>query len=81
MRKILITLDALKGCELADKVKKLREEGLSDKQITERLNISSKVLNNYTPYSKTIYNDNLSQNAKRIKKHRESKKAPDNEAR
>lgn len=72
-RKILITHDKLEGCEMADKVKTLLAEGLTVKDIAGKLKVSEKLVNNYIPYTKTIYGDEPSANALRIRKHRSNK--------
>lgn len=77
-RKILITHDKLDGCEMADKVKVLLADGLTVKEIADKLKVSQKLVSNYTPYMKTIYGEEPSPNALRIRKHR-SKQSPNGE--
>lgn len=54
-RKILITAGVYSS-ETYDKIKELRAEGKSDWEIMDRVDISKKVLNSYTPYKKGLYN-------------------------
>ena len=71
VRKILIDADIYKT-PLSIKIKKLHQEGRSIAEIGEILKVSTKTIHAYLPYSKVVYKiDDLSDNAKRIKKHRE----------
>lgn len=74
--KILVTAGVYSS-ETYDKVKEMRESGKSDWEIMDRLNLSKKALNIYTPYKKGIYNlDNPTENALRVRKHRKHKGEP-----
>lgn len=54
-RKILITAGVYTS-ETYDKIKELRAEGKSDWEIMDRIDISKKALNSYTPYKRGLYN-------------------------
>lgn len=71
-RKILITVGVYSS-ETYDKIKELRSEGKSDLEIMDRIDISPKVLNSYTPYKKGLYNlsdESASSNALAIRNFR-----------
>lgn len=70
IRKILITNNLYKD-SLYDVIKNYLEQGKNIDDIAELLGVSKKVVNSYMPYVKCIYNYNLSDNAKRIKKYKE----------
>lgn len=71
--KILIT-EGVYTNETYDRIKDMRENGKSDWEIMDRLDINKNTLNMYTPYKKAIYNlDNASVNAKRIRKSRQKR--------
>ena len=68
--KILVTAGTYEN-ETYTQVKRLRELGLSDAEITSELGIGRATLNDYTPYTKGIYGlNNPTENAKRIRKSR-----------
>lgn len=69
IRKVLIDKGLWEN-ELSRKIKELRYEGASDKDIIEKLGITSKTLNNYSEYQKTIYNFKKTKNAKNISNYR-----------
>lgn len=71
--KCLITVNIYPS-ETAQKIMAMRDKEMTEREISERLGISLKALNKYTPYSKVIYNDNPSENAVTIKRCRERKK-------
>ncbi|BAL84751.1 hypothetical protein SELR_pSRC401000 (plasmid) [Selenomonas ruminantium subsp. lactilytica TAM6421] len=74
VRKILITEGAVRY-ERTDELTKLMQQGLSIEQAAERLGISTKLANNYIPYSKGEYrSDSPTLNALRIRKCLERKK-------
>lgn len=73
IRKILIT-NNLWANELSDKIKQYIGQGKTEGEISKLLGISEKVINDYAPYSKGIYDYKPSQNALNIKKYRDKKK-------
>lgn len=72
-RKILISHCAFEGSEIADKVADLQAQGLPADAIAERLKTSVKHINNYMPYTKSIYGDEPSENALKIRRSRAKK--------
>lgn len=75
VRKILITVGVYSS-ETYDKIKELRAEGKSDWKIMDRIDISPKALNSYTPYKKGLYNlseESASRNALAIRSLRKRK--------
>lgn len=73
--KILVTV-GIYSSDTYDKVKEMREEGKSNWEIMDRLDINAKTLNDYTPYKKGIYNltNDASKNAERVRAFRKRKK-------
>ena len=59
--------------DTARAIKKMRDKAMTESEIAEYLGVSVKSLDKYTPYTKTIYNDNPSANANRIRKYRQNK--------
>ena len=60
IRKLLVTGGVYSfekdGVDLVEEIARLREEGLSDGEIKEKLSISRSLLNALTPYKKGVYN-------------------------
>gem|GEM_PF-2157924 len=73
VKKILITCGEYET-PTSIQINKLREQGYTPEQIKDKHKISKATVNMYTPYEKAVYNDNLSENAKRIAKSRNKKK-------
>lgn len=72
--KILVTAGVYTS-ETYDLIKKLRERGLTDEEISAKYGFSKSTMNDYTPYKKGIYNsDTPSQNAENIRTYRKNKK-------
>lgn len=72
--KLLVTAGVYTS-DTYDKIKNMREEGKTEEEIANKLNLGKKAMNDYTPYKKGVYNsENLTENAKRIRKSREKRK-------
>lgn len=70
VRKALITTGAYTS-DLSVIIADLRENGLSNKQIAEKLHVSSSTVDAHSPYTKGSYYDvNPTKNALAIRKHR-----------
>lgn len=65
--------------DTARAIKKMRDKAMTESEIAKSLGVSVKSLDKYTPYTKTIYNDNPSENAKRIRRSRNKKQNEDDE--
>lgn len=76
IRKILITKDLWEN-ELAKKVKIHLSQGKTEKEISELLGVSEKVVNDYAPYSKGVYNWKPSKNALYLKEYHKKEKNND----
>lgn len=74
IRKILITKN-LWSNDISKKIGQYLSEGKTQKEISDLLNVSAKVVNSYAPYDKGIYNYKQSQNALNIKKCRDKNKS------
>lgn len=73
VRKVLIT-EGIWTSPRIEMIMSLREAGLNDREIAEKLHISISCVNNNSPYSKGTYLEiEKSLNAQRIKKCREKK--------
>lgn len=70
VRKLLIT-KGVYSTPLADKIANLHAQGLTSKEIEDKLKMSRAAVNSYLPYEKAIYGDQLSENARRIRKSRD----------
>ena len=73
VRKILIT-NGVWTNDIVEKIKVMRENGVSDSDIMQSLNMTQKTFNNYIPYSKSVYSFNMSENARRIAECRNKKR-------
>lgn len=72
VRKILITLGEYSNKQ-SELIGKLYDEGKSEDEIAEHLNISPSTVNSYLPYSKGEYlAENPTPNAQRIRKYRKN---------
>lgn len=73
-RKLLITAGVIQP-EITRQIIFYRKNGLTDKQISEKLGIKVRTLNGYMPYKRLIYNQlTRSTNAERISAWRKRKK-------
>lgn len=71
-RKILVSMGINLTSKVASQIMALYKNGYSENEIADIMNLSVKYINSYLPYSRGIYNsENLSDNAKRIKKCRQ----------
>lgn len=68
-RKLLITSDTY-STPLIDKVNKLQQQGFTVPEIAKKVGKSENAVSSYLPYEKGIYNEQLSQGAKNIRKSR-----------
>ena len=74
VRKILITEGAYTS-EIAEKVQKLYNSGVSISEIAEKLKISKSTVNSYLSYTKAVYNKvDATENATRIRRWRAKQK-------
>lgn len=73
IRKILIE-ENLWVDTLSVKISRLLAAGKTTDEISNLLNVSPKVINSRSPYSKGMYNWKPSKNALSVRKHRENKK-------
>ena len=74
VRKILITMGVIQS-EIADKALPLIQNGMSLKEIFEKLNISIATLSNYLPYGNRVYSrENRTNDAIRSKQYKERQK-------
>lgn len=72
--KILVTAGVYSS-KTYDAIKKLREQGISENEISANLNLSRAAMNDYTPYKKGMYNlESPSENAKKLRQWRKAKK-------
>ena len=69
-RKILITKGIKISSDRGNGIIAMYNNGSTIDEISKKLNLSKKYINSYLPYTKGVYNEALSENAKRIKKHR-----------
>ena len=94
IRKLLVTGGVFvfekNGVELVSEIARLREEGLSDGEIMEKLSIKKSILNDLTPYKKGVYNadftadgydySNVSTEARRKRSQRKREKMKETNA-
>lgn len=70
VRKILITLGEYESDE-SRRIQELRKIGMTEKEISQHLNMSASKVNSYLPYTKGAYNNSTpTKNAIKIRKHR-----------
>ena len=75
VKKLLITHGDIHYPE-TDQIIEMQQRGMSLSEIAKRLGMSTKTVNTYLPYSKVVYKlDDISQNAERVKKYQQRKKA------
>lgn len=77
VKKLLITAGEISYQETS-KIQNLQQNGYNIKEIAKIMGISSSSIHSYLPYSKIIYKmDEISQNAERVQKYKQRKKAVD----
>ena len=75
VKKLLITHGDIHYAE-TDQIIGMQRQGMRISEIAKRMGISPKTVNTYLPYSKVVYKlDDISQNAERVKKYQQRKKA------
>ena len=75
VKKLLITHGDIHYAE-TDQIIELQRQALRISEIAKRMGMSVKTVNTYLPYSKVVYKlDDISQNAERVKKYQQRKKA------
>ncbi|RZT00890.1 hypothetical protein EV209_1326 [Cuneatibacter caecimuris] len=71
--KILVTQGVFEN-DIYRQIKRLREKGVNDSVIADRLGLQKSAMNRYTPYTKGIYNlKNPSENAAKLRAWRQGK--------
>lgn len=71
--KILVTQGVFEN-DIYRQIKRLREKGVNDSVIADRLGLQKSAMNRYTPYTKGIYNlKNPSENATKLRAWRQNK--------
>ena len=75
VKKLLITHGDIHYAE-TDQIIEMQRQALRISEIAKRMGMSVKTVNTYLPYSKVVYKlDDISQNAERVKKYQQRKKA------
>ena len=75
VKKLLITHGDIHYAE-TDRIIEMKQQGMRISEIAKRMGMSVKTINTYLPYSKVVYKmDDISQNAERVKKYQQRKKA------
>lgn len=75
VKKLLITHGDIRYTE-TDQIIKMQRQGMRISEIAKRMGMSTKTVNTYLPYCKVVYKlDDISQNAERVKKYQQRKKA------
>ncbi|MEG1433017.1 helix-turn-helix transcriptional regulator [Eubacterium sp.] len=73
VKKILYSQGILENSR-SKKILEYHRKGFAPKAIADLMNISEKTVNLYLPYTRGLYSENQTENAKRIREWRESKK-------